>query len=207
MQPAQTTNRFFSTERTAYTKKLNELKKSREELVTNLKSAKERVKMTKELLAEDASDESYTAPQTRNSSSVRIPTLPSFRGTEKGAIDDAFDFLDKCKYIFEANLVPKDRWLPALLTTLTSGDRQWAAANLKNLPWEKVETEFLNHFESPVIRDQLLTELMSVIIKKNETIQQYGDRFTNLMRRTGRADDDETLIPVLIKGLMVTYRT
>ncbi len=110
-EPATSSNyeSLSSTERTAYTKKLNELKKSREELVANLKSAKERVKMTKELLAEDASDESYTAPQTRNSSSVRIPTLPSFRGTEKGAIDDAFDFLDKCKYIFEDNLVPKDR--------------------------------------------------------------------------------------------------
>ncbi len=44
-------------------------------------------------------------------------------------------------------------------------------------------------------------EFMTIFMKPKETVQQYGDRFTNLMRRTGRSDDDETLIPVFIKGL------
>lgn len=98
-------------------------------------------------------------------------------------------------------MIPDGRWFPALLTTLGSCDRQWAAANLKGLLWAEVETQFLDHFESPVIRDHLLTQLMSVTMNRNETVKQFGDRFTNLMRRTGRLDEDETLIPVLIKGV------
>ncbi len=43
--------------------------------------------------------------------------------------------------------------------------------------------------------------LMTISVKPKETMQQYGDRFTNLMARTGRSNDDETLIPVFIKGL------
>lgn len=38
-------------------------------------------------------------------------------------------------------------------------------------------------------------------MKPKESVQQYGDRFANLMRRTVRGDSDETLIPVFIKGL------
>lgn len=46
-----------------------------------------------------------------------------------------------------------------------------------------------------------MTDLMCIGLKPKESVQQYGDIFSNLMRRTVRGDSDETLIPMFIKGL------
>lgn len=88
-----------------------------------------------------------------------------------------------------------------LLTALTTEDRQRAKENLLDRGWGEVKKLFLSHFESPLIKEQLLTEFMCIGMKPKESVQQYGDRFLNLMRRTVRDDSDETLIPVFIKGL------
>eukprot|EP00171_Calliarthron_tuberculosum_P003786 IDg3786t1 len=164
-----------STGKSAFTKKLNALEKSRDELVSKLESARKRSKMTETLLDDLSDSSAVNSEQGSYRTPMRIPALPSFRGREKDTIDEAYEFLDKCRHIFEANMLPESRWVPALLTTLSSADRQWAASSLKGMSWNDAETK--------------------------ETAQQYGDRFSNLMRRTGRSDDDETLIPVLIKGL------
>ncbi len=186
-----------SSAKATYTRKLNELTKAREEVVQKVAKAKARLDTTNSLLG--------TAPSTPRTSppaqSYRIPTLPSFRGEEKNAIKDAYEFLGKIKALLEAHQVPTDRWFSAILTTLTSIDRQWASANLVGLPWAELEKAFISHFESPVLRDKLIRDLMSITIKKKETVQEYSDRFTSLMRRTGKQDDDETLVAVYIDGL------
>eukprot|EP00171_Calliarthron_tuberculosum_P008611 IDg8611t1 len=41
---------------------------------------------------------------------------------------------------------------------------------------------------------------MSISMKNKETVQEYSDRFTSLMSRTGKRDDDETLVAVYIDG-------
>ena len=84
---------------------------------------------------------------------------------------------------------------------MTSVDRQWVSANLLDKSWDEAEKEFLHHFEAPVIKEKLNKELMSASMKKYETVQQYSDRFTSLMRRTGKSDDDSSLTPVYIRGL------
>lgn len=127
-------------------------------------------------------------------SSVRIPNLPSFRGSDTGSIADAFEFLGKIKAILLANDVPDKKWFAALLTTLKSFDRQWCEKNLKGLAWDKVELGFLHHFESPAIRESLVLDLMTIRKRSNESVQEYSDRFTSLMARTGKTDDDETLV-------------
>ena len=110
----------------AYTRKLNELDKAREELMGKTESVRKRVKMTQDLcgIANSASakEEKHTH--------TKLPTLPSFRGERKDAIQDAFEFLDDCKARLDANAVSKSRWLKAILTVLSSTDRQWAAKNL-----------------------------------------------------------------------------
>ena len=64
-------------------------------------------------------------------------------------------------------------------------------ANLVEFPWEDDERKFLEHFESPVLRQQLFSDLMRISMKTKESAQQYGQRFENLMRRTGCSDNDD----------------
>ncbi len=42
---------------------------------------------------------------------------------------------------------------------------------------------------------------MTIKKSKKETVQKYSDRFTSLMRRSGKRDDDDTLIAVYIDSL------
>lgn len=52
-----------------------------------------------------------------------------------------------------------------------------------------------------LIKDQLLLDLMLIAMKSRKPIQKYLDCFKNLMRRKARKDEDETLVPVFVKGL------
>lgn len=42
---------------------------------------------------------------------------------------------------------------------------------------------------------------MTISQQSSESVQEYSDRFTSLMARTGQRDDDETLVAVFIQGL------
>ncbi len=100
----------------------------------------------------------------------RVPNLPKFLGEKNDAIEDAYDFLDQCKSLFLAHLLPEDRWIPVLLPALTSSDRQWAEANLSNTPWHEADKCFLDHCESPLIKDQLFANFMCMYeSKRNRT--------------------------------------
>lgn len=180
-----------------YTRKLNELTKTRDELVKKVDDAVSRLKTTKSLVALEGG----SAIEETRSRSVRIPPLPSFRGENKDSIKDAHEFLGKIKALFEAHLVPENRWYSALLTTMTNIDRQWASANLAGLEWNELERAFLNHYESPALRNKLIRDLMTISMNSKESVQEYSDRFTSLMNRTGRSDNDESLVAVYIDGL------
>ena len=184
-------------QRSAHSLKLSQLKKGREELMSRIRDVRNRVETTRSLI--DLSGNQ--AKPIHNHSYVRIPPLPSFRGEDKNSIKDAYEFLDKVKSLFIALELPEERWFKALLTTMTSYDRQWAATNLTDLNWTQLERSFLNHFESPALRDKLIHDLMTIKMKQKESVQEYSDRFTSLMCRTNKRDDDETLVAVYIDGL------
>ncbi len=129
-----------TTAKTAFTKKKNELAKQIEEVVHKIEGIKRRIATTKGLIE---------GPQPQPRAPARLPTLPKFRGDCKDAVKDAFEFLDHCKSLLEANQVPEARWLSAIVTALTSTDRQWAVANLSNMGWEELQKEFLAHFRIP----------------------------------------------------------
>lgn len=189
----------------AYTRKLNELTKKRNDLAEKTKNAKARVSMTTSLCDESASDSPPPAGTTdapaRQVSNARLPKLPPFRGDKKDAVQGAYEFLDEVKALLEANMVPESRWVSAMLPALTTTDREWAAAKLKGLDWDQAERLFLSHFESPAIKDKLLKALMEIKMQKRESVQRYSDRFSSLMRRAGMKDDDSSLIAVYIRGL------
>lgn len=88
-----------------------------------------------------------------------------------------------------------------MLTGLTSVDRNWASSNVRGLSWDELTYTIVAHFESPVLKDRLFKELMSIQLGKKESVQHYCDQLKNLMRRTGKTDDDAALIAVFIGGL------
>lgn len=182
-----------------YTRELNKIVKKREEMMEKVESVKKRLSTTSSLIGEDVQRRRHS--ETTRKEYCRLPSLPEFRGTHSGSIRDPFEFLGKTKAFLTAHDVPLERWCGALLTALNGFDRQWAEANLRDTPWEEVEVKFLQHFETPAIRDKLVRELTTIRQKRNETVQQYSDRFTSLMARTGRRDDDETLVAIYIEGL------
>ncbi|KAI0561407.1 Retrotransposon gag protein [Gracilaria domingensis] len=190
-----------------FDRRLKELEQQRVEVMRSIETASRRVETTRVIIS---AAEGQGAPVTDGTEEraprYRIPTLPSFRGKENGAIDDPFEFLGKIKAMLTAHEVPQSRWHPALLTCLNGYDRQWAESNLDGLDWSKAHDRFLHHFESPAIRDRLVRDLMTISQKSNESVQEYSDRFTSLMARTGRRDDDETLVAVYIEGLDTTVQ-
>ncbi|KAI0558704.1 Retrotransposon gag protein [Gracilaria domingensis] len=182
--------------------RLKELQEDRNDVMKSVEVASKRVETTKSILASmGIVGSNETSPSSARSTHYRIPNLPSFRGKEDSAIKDPFEFLGKVKIMLLAHEIPSERWIPALLTSLNGYDRQWAEKNIIGLQWDEVHARFLHHFESPAIRDKLLRELMTISQKSSESVQEYSDRFTSLMARTGRPDDDETLVAVYIEGL------
>lgn len=189
-------------EKSAYTREKNKLEGERVKIVGDVRNATERIKTTKELLGMRSTPSEYSSQPNRSQQyHGRVPSLPKFRNGKDGAITDAYEFIEECKALFEAHLLPAERWHAALLTGLTSVDRHWTAENLKDLDWSSLSNEFVGHFDSPVLKDKLMQDLMSCKMGKKESVQTYCDRFTILMRRTGKHDDDPALVAVFISGL------
>ncbi|KAI0559436.1 Retrotransposon gag protein [Gracilaria domingensis] len=185
-----------------FNNRLREVEKQRSEVMESIDRPSKRVQATTTLMTASGSPEPPNAATgTSRTLYHSISSLPSFRGDRKGSIKDAFEFLAKIKAILSAHEIPRERWFRALLTALNGYDRQWVENNLAEKHWETVHALFLHHFESSAIRDKLLRELMTIIQRPKETVQEYSDRFTSLMSRTGRRDDDKTLVAVYIEGL------
>ena len=104
-----------------HTRKLNNLAKERGKLVQNIEGAKKRNQMTKSLLGGQEDENGSTETDTALRINPRARALPPFRGG-KDSIEEAHEFIEKCKAVFEADLLPVARWLPALLTALTTDD-------------------------------------------------------------------------------------
>lgn len=109
------------------------------------------------------------------------PKLPKFRDGKDNAMTDAYEFIEECNSLFEAHMIPAERWHSGL----TSVDRHWAAEILKDLEWNALSNEFDSHFDSPILKDKLMQDLMSCKMGKKESVQIYCDRFRSLTRRTG----------------------
>ncbi len=191
--------------KSAFTRKLKEIEKLRTELVVEFEKAKKRFDTTLSLLCPPAGNlpagsTTMTMPRAPTEN-VRIPQLPQFRGEGKDTIEDAYEFLGKVRTLLEAHLIPEERWYAALLTALSSFDRQRPVANLAGLEWKELERAFLHHFEYPALRDKLIRDLMTVQMRPKETVQEYSDRLNSVMGRTGKKDDEETLFAVYIDGL------
>lgn len=184
--------------KSAFTRKKNELNAVVDDQQKRYGNIKEKLTRTKNMRPEGAGA-ATSAPQSYGN--TRVPTVPKFRSESKDSIQDAFEFLEQCKALFEAHFLPKVRWHTAMLTGLTSVDREWTAQNLKGLDWNVIEEKFISHFESPILKDKLLTDLMRIRKGKGESVQHYCDRFTSLMRRTGKKNNDDNLIAVFIAGL------
>lgn len=180
-------------EKTSYTTKKNRLETERNEIALRVAAAENRVRRTKRLM-----DHSTGSIQI---SKARVPNIPKFRGNHKDNVYDAYEYIEQCKALFVAHQLPQNRWLNAILTGLSSVDRNWANENLRDLTWSDITKNFVGHFESPILRDKLLRDFMNIKLNKSETVQHYCDRFTNLMRRTSKRDNDPALVSVFISGL------
>eukprot|EP00171_Calliarthron_tuberculosum_P003777 IDg3777t1 len=175
-------------------RKLNDIKTKRDDLVKKIEEVKKRLGTTNSLMGEDTS---FPHPRSEN---VRLPNFHHSVGTKKeqsrmrsSLLEDkipAIGAYDTARSLARGSM-HSTQWLRQAM----------AEAKLKALPWTEVEKEFLHHFESPALRDKLVRDLMTIKKQAKESVQEYSDRFTSLMNRTGREDDDEALVAVYIEGL------
>lgn len=181
---------------------MQRIERDLDEVLNHIETANRRIAETRSILPMSITGTAGTDTLTGSRVATHlIPTLPSFRGDDPGAIKDPFQFLGKVRAILSAHEVPESLWFLALLTILNGYYPQWAEKNLNGLNWEETHAKFLHHFESPAIRGKLIRELMTIRQDEAESFQEYSDRFTSLMIRTGRDDDDETLVAMYIDGL------
>lgn len=109
--------------KTAYTRKLNDLIKVHDSSVANTENAHRRTAMTRKLINSDIGDQSPShsaGGPPEHIANARVPTLPQFRGERKDATMDAFYFVDHCNSLFEAYMLPKERWVAVMLMALKS---------------------------------------------------------------------------------------
>ena len=104
-----------------------------------------------------------TSGQSSNfgSSKMKIPELPGFRDiTKRWNVTEARVFIAKFESILEANEIPGDRWVKALITCLTYEDAEYARSEWKEMEWEEVRAKFVHDFSPRKQRENDLKDIL-----------------------------------------------
>ena len=128
-----------------------------------------------------------------------LSSVERFTG-QGGRTEDAHVWINTIEELADAS-----QWIPTLRLKvarlrLGGAARIWLdGANPNRVSnWEIFQKSFLDRFGEK--RDAVLARLANCIQQRGEAVQEYADRFRNLARRAGRADD-EALSHQFVKGL------
>jgi RNase H-like domain found in reverse transcriptase/Reverse transcriptase (RNA-dependent DNA polymerase)/Integrase zinc binding domain/Integrase core domain/Chromo (CHRromatin Organisation MOdifier) domain/Retrotransposon gag protein/Zinc knuckle len=129
-----------------------------------------------------------------------IKTLPKWRKD----FNFCHQFLKRFEQVVTAGSIPISDWPRLLLLCVEDvQESEWIRMNIvvANLNWKDASDLFIKHFEIHSYNDKIQSEYHFIRQKKNESVQHYADRFSDLCSQIGIADDDSSSITKFILGL------
>lgn len=146
-----------------------------------------------------------TTPASSSSSSqvsaVR-PPIPIFRGTGPVAYNDADEFLSRFEITMSLIGEPRHRWNLILLNQFSNfTDLQYWQMHAMTLSWDAAKALFIQHFRHPNATLMRIDELTRIRQKPHESVREYLDRFSSLVRLSGQPADSPLLVSYFRRGL------
>jgi len=136
---------------------------------------------------------------------MRIPNkLPLFRSKDKKGIQDVTEWCVEFRAICDMYEVPEDKLYKLVAPSLNPNDRNWYLNWLEEQErpsWETIVSTFEAHFGDAFVRTKYLTDLQEIKMKSNETVQEYSDKFTELVRRLKMNERSDDLKEKFLRGL------
>ena len=136
-------------------------------------------------------------PQATTTKLASVPAnLPLFRTGNSDAFNEATPFLDQLARVLRAHQVCETRWLSILPLCLSAEAAEWVehAISPLNQDWSCARKAFLKHFEPAAWQHRAIVELMTMKMRRAESVQEFSDRFTQLIRKAGEEEHDPKLI-------------
>jgi hypothetical protein len=118
---------------------------------------------------------------------------------------DVRTFLQRIELVLDLNEgIPRSEWSKVFLyiiKDITSG--KWIKQNIidAQLDWEEAKKKFVGHFQRAEYTSQLMNKYTTCKQLKNETVQEYSDKFTDIITELDRKDDDLLIISHYITHL------
>lgn len=113
-------------------------------------------------------------------------------------------FLDRVSQVLTGDMVDEAHWPRLLLKALdNSDDGHWVMKYIvePKVNWAKAQELFASHFEIFSYTEQLKRDYEAIRQKKNESVQEYGDRFQRLIEQLALRDSDGLVIQHFLAGL------
>ncbi|KAE8969368.1 hypothetical protein PF011_g26834 [Phytophthora fragariae] len=124
--------------------------------------------------------------------SRRPDTLSLIRGPTPRGIADPHDSIDKFEASCTANWVPFEFWASLLVDFVRLQEMRFVRLIAQpGQPCPELRRLFLEHYYSSHIESSRLTELMSCMLRRDKSVQDFGDRFVNLMEKCHVDASDE----------------
>ena len=143
----------------------------------------------------------FTSSTSHLTPTVR-PPIPTFRGSGSTSYSDADEFLSRFEIAMNLTGEPQHRWNLILLNQFSNfTDLQFWQAHAMTLPWNDAKTLFIQHFRHPNATLMRIDELTRVRQKSHESVREYLDRFSSLVRLSGQPHDSPLLVSYFRRGL------
>jgi hypothetical protein len=114
-------------------------------------------------------------------------------------------FLKQIDLVLEINDgIPKDKWPRVFLYIIKDVTAAtWIKQNIidNNLNWDESKMKFISHFQRADYSALLINKYDNIKQLKDETVQSYSDRFTDVCTELDRPDDDPLVISHYIKHI------
>lgn len=128
----------------------------------------------------------------------RVPSnLPSFKPNSTPYGDSKFsnprDFLTRFQITMTASSIPESAWIKIIPLCLANNEATWVAT-LNCDSFTNFKTAFITHFTNPLQSRTNRANLYSARVTRDETIQQFTDRFSELARICELPLDSEEVI-------------
>lgn len=123
---------------------------------------------------------------------------------------DIRNFVKKLDLILRTNEgIPKDKWCRVFLYVFDESDQsslEWVMKNIVDtdsgeLSWNEATRVFTAHFERAEYKNLLMQKFHKCRQHPNESVQSYGDRFTDVVNELEREDDDVFVLDKFLFGL------
>jgi Retrotransposon gag protein len=140
-----------------------------------------------------------------------LPVFCERNENDKSVITDVEEFADRFERILKAhNLDLDESWKQLLPLCLGKSEANWVEHYVLDIPevtsWAQARDIVLGHYQSPIRKAMLNTELWTTHPKRNESIRNYCDRFCKLVKDCRIPENHEGLVSRFITSLPVSFQ-